>query len=140
MGIQECIFCRIIAGQIPCTKVYENDHLLAFLDVSPVSDGHTLVVPKNHTPRVDQTDSKAMAALAEVLPKLAGAIQKAAGAEGYNILCNNGSTAGQVVEHVHVHIIPRKRNDGVFNQWPSFQYPEGKAASIAKKIIQNLNL
>lgn len=140
VSVESCIFCKIIAGQIPCIKVFENDQVLAFLDVSPVSDGHTLVVPKSHTLRVDCTDPQTMTQLAAVLPRLAGAVQKAVNAEGYNILCNNGPAAGQVVEHVHVHIVPRKRNDGVFNQWPSFRYPQGKAEKIAEKIVQNLNL
>ncbi|MCI0499042.1 MAG: HIT family protein [Planctomycetales bacterium] len=140
MNVQTCVFCKIIAGQIPCTKVYENDAVLAFLDIGPISDGHTLVVPKAHTPRVDKTDSHTMAALAQALPMLADAVQQAVGADGYNILCNNGLSAGQIVEHVHLHIVPRKKNDGLFNQWPSFQYPQGKAGAIAEKIIQNLNL
>ena len=140
MSVQDCIFCKIIAGEIPCMKIYENDRVLAFLDVGPVSEGHVLVVLKQHTCSVDQTDSLAMAEIAKVLPKLAGSIKNAMRADGYNVLCNNGASAGQVVEHMHVHIIPRKENDGVFNQWPSFQYPAGKADAIAKKIRQNLTL
>ena len=140
MSDHNCIFCKIIAGQIPCLKIYENDCILAFLDIGPVSEGHTLVVPKKHTTCVDQTDPEIMSEIGKVLPALAASIREAMGADGYNVLCNNGASAGQVVEHMHVHIIPRKVNDGVFNQWPSFQYPDGKAAAIAEKIQQNLTL
>ena len=140
MSVQECIFCKIIAGQIPCTKLYENEHVLAFLDIGPVSEGHTLIVPKKHTSHVDQTDPLTMAEIAKVIPMLAGSVKEAMGADGYNVLCNNGSSAGQVVEHVHVHIIPRKTDDGVFRQWPSFQYPAGKADEIAEKIRKNISL
>ncbi|MHC5135204.1 MAG: HIT family protein [Planctomycetota bacterium] len=139
MSVQDCIFCKIIAGQIPCTKIYENDFVLAFMDVGPVSEGHVLVVFKEHTCSVDQTDPLAMAEIAKVLPKLAGSVKNAMDADGYNVLCNNGASAGQVVEHMHFHIIPRKENDGVFNQWPSFQYPEGKAKEIAAKIREKIS-
>ncbi len=140
MSAQDCIFCKIIAGQIPCTKIYENDFVLAFLDNGPVSDGHVLVILKQHTCSIDQTDPLAMAEIAKVLPKLAGSVKDAMQADGYNVLCNNGASAGQVVGHMHFHIIPRKENDGVFKQWPSFQYPQGKAGKIAEKIIEKISL
>ncbi len=140
MNQQDCIFCKVVAGQIPSVKIFENEHVLAFLDIGPVSDGHTLVIPKSHCSRLDQIDSKAMLEIAKVLPVLGGTIQKAMDSDGYNVLCNNGSAAGQVVEHVHFHIIPRNAGDGVFNHWPSYQYPDGKATEIAEKIKQNLTL
>ena len=140
MSDHNCIFCKIIAGQIPCTKIYEDDQVLAFLDVHPVSEGHTLVVLKEHTSRVDSTEPLAMARIGEMLPKLTASIQDAMEADGYNVLCNNGVSAGQVVEHMHLHIIPRKANDGVIKQWPAFQYPDGRAAVIAEKIRKNLAL
>lgn len=138
MNVQECIFCKIIAGQIPCAKIYENEHVLAFLDVGPISEGHTLVVHKQHTDSVAETSPVILQQIAEVLPAIAKAVKNAMGADGYNVLCNNGTAAGQVVEHLHFHIIPRKANDGVFNRWPSFQYPLGRAEEILKKIVQNL--
>lgn len=140
MSDHNCIFCKIIAGQVPCIKIYENDHVLAFLDVHPVSEGHTLVVLKEHTSRVDSTEPLAMAQIGEVLPKLTASIQDAMEADGYNVLCNNGVSAGQVVEHMHFHIVPRKAKDGVFERWPSFQYPDGRAAVIAEKVRKNLAL
>lgn len=140
MSVQDCIFCKIIDGQIPCTKIYENDHVLAFLDIGPVSEGHTLIVPKKHTCRVDQTDSETMSEIAAILPKLTASIQQAMESDGYNVLSNNGTAAGQLVDHLHFHIIPRNVNDGVFNRWPAFEYPQGKAQTIADQIKQKLAL
>lgn len=140
MNEQDCIFCKIVSGQIPSVKVFENDSVLAFLDVGPISDGHTLVIPKQHCGRLDQTSPDTVSEIAQVLVKLARAVQKAVNADGYNVLCNNGVAAGQVVEHLHFHIIPRRVNDGVFNRWPSYQYDDGKADQIAEKIKENLSL
>ncbi len=137
---QDCIFCKIASGQIPSLKIFENEHILAFIDIGPVSNGHTLVIPKQHYRTLDQMTPEMMAEIAKVLPMLAASIQKAMKSEGYNVLCNNGSVAGQVVGHMHLHIIPRNANDGIFNQWPSFQYPDGKAEQIAEKIRENLSL
>jgi histidine triad (HIT) family protein len=136
----DCIFCGIAAGRIPSIKVYENSHVLAFLDIGPISDGHTLVIPRAHFDRLDQCPAELLAEMAKVLGMLGGPVAKAVGADGYNVLCNNGAAAGQVVEHVHFHIIPRKNGDGVFNRWPAYKYPDGKAAAIAEKILQNLKL
>ena len=141
MSVQDCIFCKIIAGQIPCTKIYENDYVLAFLDIGPVSEGHMLSGSQTAYLSVwIRQILLVMAEIAKVLPMLAGSVKNAMDADGYNVLCNNGASAGQVVEHMHFHIIPRKENDGVFNQWPSFQYPEGKADEIAEKIRENISL
>lgn len=134
----DCIFCKIVAGQIPCYKVFENDYALAFMDIGPISTGHTLLIPKTHVDRIDQCPPDILAQTAKVLPQLAGAVSAAVNAPAYNILCNNGSAAGQVVRHLHFHIIPRQEKDGVFTQWPAFKYPEGKADMLCQKIIENL--
>ncbi len=140
MNQPDCIFCKVVSGQIPSVKIFENEHVLAFLDIGPVSDGHTLVIPKAHCSRLDDVEPQAMLEIAKVLPKLAATVQKAMNASAYNVLCNNGAAAGQVVEHLHFHIIPRNADDDVFNHWPAYQYPENKATEIAEKIKQNLNL
>ena len=134
----DCIFCKIAAGQIPCNKIYEDEKVLAFLDIAPVSDGHTLVMPKEHCTRVHNCSGQSFSAVAAVLPKIASAVSEAAGADGYNVLCNNGRAAGQLVEHLHFHIIPRKTGDGVFSHWPAFKYPQGKAEKIAEQIRAKL--
>jgi len=131
---RECIFCRIVAGEIPCHKVYEDDHVLAFLDIGPVSNGHTLVVPKVHCESLDTCATAVLGRVMDVLGRIAKAILAATNAQGYNILCNNGRAAGQLVDHVHFHIIPRNSGDGVFDRWPKFQYAPGVAEAMAASI------
>lgn len=135
-----CIFCAIAAGRMPCTKVYENDRMLAFLDIGPISDGHTLVIPKAHYERLYQCPADILAEAAKVIGLLGRPVAEAVRADGYNVLCNDGLAAGQVVEHVHFHIIPRKSGDGVFSRWPAYKYPDGKAEAIAEKIKNILKL
>jgi histidine triad (HIT) family protein len=140
MGQDDCIFCKIIAGKIPCIKVYEDDDVLAFLDIGPISDGHTLVVSKQHCENVDSCPPEILSKVASRLGKIAKAVKEAVGCEGYNVLCNNGRAAGQLVEHLHFHFIPRRSGDSVFNRWPSYKYPQGKAEKIAEKIRENLKI
>lgn len=136
--MNDCIFCRITAGKIPSIQVFQTEDTLAFLDIAPIAEGHTLLIPKQHCSRLEECPVQVLERLAFVLPRVAAAVQKAMGADGYNVLCNNGRSAGQVVEHLHFHIIPRKMGDGIFHRWPSFQYPEGKADLLAAKIRQEL--
>jgi histidine triad (HIT) family protein len=138
MGAQDCIFCKIASGQIPSVKIYEDDLIVAFLDTGPVSDGHTLVLPRQHVSQVHNCPPELLGGLASRLGKIAGAIVSAIGADGYNVLINNGRAAGQVVDHLHFHIIPRRAGDGVFSQWPSYKYAPGKAEAIAAKIKSKL--
>jgi histidine triad (HIT) family protein len=136
--VEDCIFCKIISGQIPVTKIYEDDIVLAFMDIGPLSDGHTLLIPKEHMEKLDQCPPNLLGQVASRLGKLAQAVALAVQAEGYNVLCNNGRPAGQLVNHMHFHIIPRNTDDKLFPSWPSFKYQEGKAEEIAEKIRQNL--
>ncbi len=138
MSADDCIFCKIAAGEIPAVKVYEDDDVLAFLDILPISDGHTLVIPKQHCQSLDECPSELINQIASRLGKIAKAVKAAVDSDGYNLLCNNGRAAGQLVNHLHFHIIPRNTGDGVFNRWPSFKYPEGKAEQIAEKVSKNL--
>ena len=135
----DCIFCRIVRGEIPSNKIFENDQVLAFLDISPWSEGHSLLIPKEHFARLDQCSPSVMSALARQLPHLAQAISQAVQADGYNILINNGPSAGQLVEHVHFHIIPRKAGDGIIRHFPQGKYPPGRIDRIADHIRQNLD-
>jgi histidine triad (HIT) family protein len=138
MSAQECIFCKIASGQIPATKIYEDDVVVAFLDVGPVSDGHTLVMPRKHVEQVHTCPPELLGEIWTRLGKIAGAVVSATGADGYNVLCNNGRAAGQVVDHLHFHIVPRRAADGVFTQWPSYKYAQGKAEALAAKIKSKL--
>ncbi len=134
MNSSDCIFCKIISGQIPSIKVYEDEVVLAFLDIGPVSDGHTLVVPKQHVEKLDTCPAELLCEVSKRVGRIAAAVTSAVKCDGYNVLCNNGRAAGQVVDHLHFHIIPRTAADNVFSQWPSFKYPQGKAEQLAQKI------
>ena len=138
MGADDCIFCKMVAGQIPVTKIYEDDVVLVFLDIGPISDGHTLVIPKQHFEKLHDCPAELLGQVASRLGKIAGAVAGAMNSDGYNVLCNNGRAAGQVIEHLHFHIIPRNTGDGVFDRWSSYKYQEGKIEAIAAGIRENL--
>lgn len=129
----ETIFSKIIRGEIPCYKVYEDDHVLAFLDISPLSKGHTLVIPKEAVAKLDELSDESAAAIGRVLPRICRAIKKTAGVEDYNILQNNGASAHQAVFHVHFHIIPKPNpSEGLGVKWPARGLSNG--AELAKEI------
>jgi histidine triad (HIT) family protein len=107
----DCLFCKIIAGQIPAHKVYENDRVLAFLDIGPVSTGHTLVIPKQHAENLAANSVEDACALMTAIHELAPKIAKAVGGSGYNLGMNHGEVAGQDVLHTHLHIMPRKEGE-----------------------------
>jgi histidine triad (HIT) family protein len=138
MGAQDCIFCKIASGQIPSAKIYEDEVVVAFLDIGPISDGHTLVMPRQHVEKVHSCPPELLGQIWARLGKIAGAVASAVDAEGYNVLCNNGRAAGQVVDHLHFHIVPRRASDGVFTQWPSYKYRPGQVEIIAEKIKKHL--
>lgn len=130
----DCLFCKIVAGEIPCTKVYEDDTVFAFLDIRPVNIGHTLIVPKAHHANLYETEDAALAHIMVVTKKLAIAIKKALNADGINIEMNNDPVAGQIIFHTHIHIIPRFEGDG-FTHWHSPRgYHEGEADEVKQKI------
>jgi histidine triad (HIT) family protein len=121
----ETIFSKILRGEIPCHKIYEDDHVLAFLDVGPLSRGHTLVIPKEEVATVDQLSDESAAAIGRVLPRLCRAVKKVSGVADYNILQNNGAAAHQAVFHVHFHIIPKPNDqEGLGVRWPSRKLEE----------------
>ncbi len=138
MSEQDCIFSKIVAGKIPSQKIYEDDVVLAFLDINPISDGHTLVIPKKKYERLDDCPAELLGQLCSRLGRLAKAVVSAMGAEGYNVLCNNGRAAGQLIDYVHFHIIPRKSGDGVLAKWPQHPYPKGRIEEIAQRIRENM--
>ncbi len=138
MSPDNCISCKIVAGEVPAAKIYEDEVALAFLDIGPISDGHTLVIPKQHFDKLHLCPPELLGQVSGCLGRIARAVVAATAADGYNLLCNNGRAAGQLVDHVHFHIIPRNAGDGVFNRWPSSKYPEGRAEALAASIRENL--
>ena len=134
----ECVFCKIVAGEIPCTKVFEDGLCIAFLDVGPISPGHTLLVPKAHYETIHQMPAAEAAHLARHIPSLAAAVQRAVRAEGINVLQNNGACSGQEVFHVHVHLIPRWPQDGLGFRWPAKQADPEVLKQQAEAITKHL--
>jgi histidine triad (HIT) family protein len=116
----DTIFKKIISGEIPCHKVYEDDLVLAFLDISPLSPGHTLVIPKEPAETLDQLSDDSSAAIGRVLPRICRAVLQVTGSSAYNVLENNGAGAHQAVRHVHFHIIPKPDSErGLGVGWPA---------------------
>lgn len=133
MGMNDCLFCKIIAGDIPSEKIYEDDHVFAFLDINPVNPGHTLVVPKMHSQNLYDTDDATLASIMAAVKKIAIAVKQAVSADGINIEMNNDPAAGQVIFHIHVHIIPRSKDDGA-HHWEKMPYSEGEDKRVAETI------
>lgn len=138
MSADDCLFCKMVTGQIPVTKVYEDEVVLSFLDIGPISDGHTLVIPKQHFKKLHECPSELSGQVFSRIGRIAGAVVMAMNSDGYNVLCNNGRAAGQLIGHLHFHIIPRNTGDGLFRSWPSYEYKEGQIEHIAEAIRRNL--
>ena len=132
----DTIFGKILRGEIPCHRVYEDEAVLAFLDVNPLSRGHVLVIPREPAETLDQLSPEAAGAIGRVLPRIARAVIAATGARAYNVLQNNGAEAHQAVLHVHFHIIPRYGDSGLGIEWNATKLADG--AELAKAIASKL--
>jgi len=132
------IFSLILSGEIPSHKVYEDDFVYAFLDINPLSRGHTLVIPKETSPTMDTLSASAASSLGSVLPKICRAIMKATDAKDYNIIQNNGESAGQTVPHLHFHIIPRYSDSKHSFLWNPNPIDHSDATKLSKLILQEL--
>lgn len=137
---ENCIFCKIVSGEVPANKVYEDDETIAFLDIQPVNHGHTLIIPKDHFENIYTTPVLTWVRMQMTAQKVALAIKNSLDADGVNIIMNNESAAGQVVPHSHIHVIPRNEKDGLAH-WPGGVYKDkGEADSIADKISTELEV
>jgi histidine triad (HIT) family protein len=130
----DCVFCRIVAGQIPSTKVYEDEHTLAFMDIGQVNPGHVLVAVKRHAANLFELDDAQAAAAARAAARVARAIEAAFKPEGMSVYQANGKAAGQTVFHYHVHLLPRHAGDGMELIWPVKNPPREKLEEYAAKI------
>lgn len=135
----DCIFCKIVTGAIPAAKVLETPEAIAFLDINPVNRGHTLVVPKAHYPHLSDIPDAIAAATGALLPRLCRAIRAATGADGLNVIVNNGEAAGQTIDHCHWHIIPRFRDDAVNWPWPHSPYIGDELGQMKLRIERELS-
>ena len=136
--MDDCIFCKIIKGDIPCTKVWEDSETFAFLSTNPNNHGHTLVVPKKHFRNIFDMDEHSVTSLALATQKIARGVYKGVKAEGVNIIMNNEAPAGQAIFHAHIHIIPRFTNDGLHSWNKSTPYQEDEKEQIAEQIFNNV--
>ena len=136
--MQDCIFCNIIAGEIPSSKVYEDDQVLAFLDISQVTPGHTLVVPKEHHRTLLEMDAIAVSQLFARVPEIADKVMKATAASGMNIINNSEEIAGQTVFHTHVHLVPRYgQEDDLKLDFVAHEPDFAALADLAEKIAHS---
>ena len=132
------VFGKILDGEIPCHRVYEDEHVLAFLDVGPLSEGHVLVIPKERKAYLHELSDDAAAGVGRALPRLSRAVMRATGATAYNVLQNNGTEAHQVVMHVHFHIIPKKGSKGLGIGWSPGTLEDARATELTAAIQREL--
>ena len=136
--MNDCVFCKIVKGEIPAYKIYEDKNTLAFLDIDPINIGHSLVIPKEHYVNIYETPEEIMVDMMRTVKKVSHAIKRGLKADGINLGMNNEGAAGQVVFHAHIHVIPRILNDG-FGPWLGKRpYKEGEKESVVKKITSKL--
>jgi|LAHU01.1.fsa_nt_gb histidine triad (HIT) family protein len=139
--VNNCIFCKIVKKEIPATIVYEDEHTLAFMDIGPIVKGHVLVIPKTHYDPLTETPDEIVAQLHTVAKRVAQAQIDGLGADGVNIMQNNGAAAGQEVPHIHVHVIPRFADDGHHWNWAAKKYDDfEEMAELAEKMLASFHL
>jgi histidine triad (HIT) family protein len=139
MSERETLFTKIIRGEIPCHKVYEDDLVFAFLDIGPLTAGHTLVVPKEPAATLDELSGESAAAIGRVLPKMVRAVMRVTGAPASNVIQNNGALANQSVDHVHFHVIPKHTaQDGLVLNWVPGSLDSEEGAAMATRIGEAL--
>jgi len=137
----ECIFCKIIDGEIPAVKVLDEELVVAFMDINPSTKGHMLVVPKNHAENIFEIPESDLVALIKAVKRCAKAVKEALKAEGITILQLNGTASDQIVPHLHIHIIPRWKNDGLpISNWEMKPGDMKEVNNIARKIKENITL
>jgi histidine triad (HIT) family protein len=134
----DCLFCKIVAGEIPAERVYENDHVIAILDIKPVNPGHVLIIPRKHSDGLHDADPATLDATIRAAQKIAQALLTSGLAQAFNLEQNNGELAGQVIPHLHLHVVPRRAGDGL-KHWPGTPYSsESEAKEVAEKVRANL--
>jgi histidine triad (HIT) family protein len=129
----DCIFCKIASGEIPSYVIYEDSTAMALLDIAPINYGHTLVIPKKHIRNLEDMDEETLFKVMDLVKRIGKAVKEGLGVEGYNVQLNNDPVAGQIIPHIHFHIIPREERDGL-RLWPQGAYGEGKARVTMNKL------
>ncbi len=134
----DCVFCKIIAGEIPAAKLVETDKVVSFLDANPVNPGHALIVPRRHASSFLDLQQNELHVMIFVARRVAAALTEATGSPAFNILQNDGEAAGQVVDHCHMHVIPRAPDDGFSLGWRQLSYEEGELEALQEAIRRRL--
>jgi histidine triad (HIT) family protein len=129
----DCIFCKIASGEIPSYVIYEDNEVMALLDIAPVNYGHTLIIPKKHIANLENISEDDLNKIMNLVKKVGRAVKVGLKAEGYNVQLNNDPVAGQIIPHIHFHVIPREERDGL-RLWPQGAYGEGKGRETMAKI------
>ncbi len=129
--MSDCLFCKIVAGEIPSYKIYEDKNYLAFLDINPVNKGHILVIPKEHSRNILEMENNLSGEMMILIKKLGKQLKEKLNADGINIISNIDAPAGQIIFHTHIHIIPRFKGDG-FKHWEGTEYQKNEAEKIQK--------
>lgn len=135
---QDCIFCKIISGDIPSFKLYEDDGTYAFMDINPANDGHALVIPKEHATDVHAISAEAISRTVVTAKKIAAAVEKTLSPSGINLVQCNGEAAGQSVFHFHMHVLPRRKGDDLKMNWGLKPGDMDEIGKLAEKIKRNL--
>ena len=132
--MDECIFCKIAKGEIPSSKIYEDETVMAFLDISPANKGHTLVIPKEHFETLADIPAGVLSKMMKIVRKAAKKVEKKLKAEGYTIMMSNKEAGEQVVKHAHIHVMPRYRSDDFKFAWTHKKYEEGEMDKYREKL------
>lgn len=132
--MEDCIFCKIVDGKIPATKIYEDDKVVSFLDIMPANKGHCLIVPKNHAQTLVEMHEEDLTATVKAVKKVARALSLSFGNASFNMVMNNGKEAGQIVNHAHIHLIPRFQKDRLRLKWSHLKYEGEEMNEYAEKI------
>ena len=135
--VEECLFCKIVKGELPSSKIYEDENTLAFLDLFPVNKRNSLVISKEHYENIFDVPEEILSKISSVVKKVAGAVKKGVNADGISIAQSNGKSAGQVIPHIHFHVMPRFKEDGL-KLWPQGKYDEDEMEEYKKNIIKFL--
>ncbi|MCR4640651.1 MAG: HIT domain-containing protein [Lachnospiraceae bacterium] len=131
--MEDCIFCKIASGEVQSLKVYENDKTFAFMDIADDVDGHILVIPRKHCKNILDCDTETLSSVMQTVKSVSLHLTERCGYEGVNLLNASDESAGQSVPHFHIHIIPRKRNDGI-DAWPKFEGAKEDLQTVYEKI------
>ncbi|MCM8536795.1 MAG: HIT family protein [Lentisphaeraceae bacterium] len=138
--MSDCIFCKIVNDEIPAKKLYKDEHVIAFLDIAPITKGHTLVIPKVHQESISAVPAEYQQKMMHVSSQIGKAFVRTGEYDGFNLHLNNGQCAGQVVPHAHMHVVPRIGTDGFHWNWRNLSYEENEADEIIAKFNEKFSI